>query len=48
MQEVTIGIAGAAGDGLDKSGDTLAKSGGRLGLHVYAYINQLFVAVTSG
>ena len=37
MQEVTIGIAGAAGDGLDKSGDTLAKSCGRLGLHVYAY-----------
>ena len=37
MQEVTIGIAGAAGDGLDKSGDSLAKSGGRLGLHVYAY-----------
>jgi 2-oxoglutarate/2-oxoacid ferredoxin oxidoreductase subunit alpha len=37
MQEVTIGIAGAAGDGLDKSGDTLARSCGRLGLHVYAY-----------
>src|ERR1700730_13183009 len=37
MQEVTIGIAGAAGDGLDKSGDTLAKTAGRLGLHVYAY-----------
>src|SRR5271170_7591862 len=37
MQEVTIGIAGAAGDGLDKSGDTLAKTCGRLGLHVYAY-----------
>jgi 2-oxoglutarate/2-oxoacid ferredoxin oxidoreductase subunit alpha len=37
MQEVTIGIAGAAGDGLDKSGDTLAKACGRLGLHVYAY-----------
>lgn len=37
MQEVTIGIAGAAGDGLDKSGDTLAKICGRLGLHVYAY-----------
>jgi len=37
MQEVTIGIAGAAGDGLDKSGDTLAKTCGRHGLHVYAY-----------
>src|SRR5215470_3768021 len=37
MQEVTIGIAGAAGDGLDKSGDSLAKTAGRLGLHVYAY-----------
>ncbi len=37
MHEVTIGIAGAAGDGLDKSGDTLAKSCGRLGLYVYAY-----------
>ena len=37
MQEVTVGIGGAAGDGLDKSGDTLAKSAGRLGLHVYAY-----------
>lgn len=37
MQEVTIGIGGAAGDGLDKSGDTLAKTAGRLGLHVYAY-----------
>lgn len=37
MQEVTIGIAGAAGDGLDKSGDTLAKTCGRLGLYVYAY-----------
>jgi 2-oxoglutarate ferredoxin oxidoreductase subunit alpha len=37
MQEVTIGIAGAAGDGLDKSGDTLARTCGRLGLHVYAY-----------
>ena len=37
MQEVTVGIGGAAGDGLDKSGDTLAKTAGRLGLHVYAY-----------
>jgi 2-oxoglutarate ferredoxin oxidoreductase subunit alpha len=37
MQEVTVGIAGAAGDGLDKSGDTLAKICGRLGNYVYAY-----------
>ncbi len=37
MQEITIGIGGAAGDGLDKSGDTLAKTAGRLGLHVFAY-----------
>src|SRR4030095_1100168 len=37
MREITIGIAGAAGDGLDKSGDTLAKTAGRLGLYVYAY-----------
>ncbi|MBI3939518.1 MAG: 2-oxoacid:acceptor oxidoreductase subunit alpha [Acidobacteria bacterium] len=37
MPEVTIGIGGAAGDGLDKAGDTLAKTAGRLGLYVYAY-----------
>jgi 2-oxoglutarate ferredoxin oxidoreductase subunit alpha len=37
MREITIGIAGAAGDGLDKSGDTLAKTAARLGLYVYAY-----------
>lgn len=36
-QEFTIGIGGAAGDGLDKSGDTLAKSVSRLGLYVCAY-----------
>src|SRR5712692_2273302 len=36
-REFTVGIAGAAGDGLDKSGDTLAKSVSRLGLYVYAY-----------
>ncbi len=34
---VIIGIAGAAGDGLDKTGDTLARTASRLGLHVYAY-----------
>ncbi|HEY3136123.1 MAG TPA: 2-oxoacid:acceptor oxidoreductase subunit alpha [Blastocatellia bacterium] len=37
MQEITIGIGGAAGDGLDKSGDTLAKTVSRLGLYVCAY-----------
>jgi 2-oxoglutarate/2-oxoacid ferredoxin oxidoreductase subunit alpha len=35
--EFTIGIGGAAGDGLDKSGDTLAKSVARRGLYVSAY-----------
>lgn len=37
MREVTVGIGGAAGDGLDKTGDTLAKTAARLGLYVYAY-----------
>lgn len=37
MREMTIGIGGAAGDGLDKSGDTLAKTVSRLGLYVNAY-----------
>lgn len=37
MTEATIGIAGAAGDGLDKAGDALAKTAARLGLYVYAY-----------
>jgi len=36
-REFTIGIGGAAGDGLDKSGDTLAKGVSRMGLYVYAY-----------
>ena len=36
-KDVTIGIGGAAGDGLDKTGDTLARTAGRLGLYVYAY-----------
>ncbi len=36
-QEITVGIAGAAGDGLEKTGDTLAHSVARLGLYVYAY-----------
>ena len=37
MTDITIGIGGAAGDGLDKTGDTLAKTAARLGLYVYAY-----------
>ena len=37
MTDVTIGIGGAAGDGLDKTGDALAKTAARLGLYVYAY-----------
>jgi 2-oxoglutarate ferredoxin oxidoreductase subunit alpha len=36
-REFTIGIGGAAGDGLDKTGDTLAKGVSRLGLYVCAY-----------
>src|SRR5438128_9919149 len=35
--EITIGIAGAAGDGLDRTGDTLARTAARLGLHLYTY-----------
>ncbi|MEW5977840.1 MAG: 2-oxoacid:acceptor oxidoreductase subunit alpha [Acidobacteriota bacterium] len=37
MKEVTVGIGGAAGDGLDKTGDTLAKTASRLGLSLFAY-----------
>lgn len=36
-QEITIGLAGAAGDGLDRTGYNLANVASRLGLHVYAY-----------
>ncbi len=36
-REFTVGIGGAAGDGIDKSGDTLAKGVSRLGLYVFAY-----------
>jgi len=36
-KDITIGIGGAAGDGLDKTGDTLARTASRLGLYVYAY-----------
>src|SRR5262245_66562944 len=32
-----IGIAGAAGDGLDRTGDTLARTAARLGLHLFTY-----------
>ncbi len=35
--EITVGIAGAAGDGLDRVGDTLARAAARLGLHVFTY-----------
>src|SRR5688572_19109228 len=36
-QAITIGLAGAAGDGLDRTGYNLANVASRLGLHVYAY-----------
>jgi 2-oxoglutarate ferredoxin oxidoreductase subunit alpha len=36
-RDVIVGIGGAAGDGLDKSGDTIAKTCSRLGLYVSAY-----------
>ena len=36
-KDVTIGISGAAGDGQGRTGDTLARTASRLGLHVYAY-----------
>jgi 2-oxoglutarate ferredoxin oxidoreductase subunit alpha len=35
--EVTVGLAGQAGDGLDKTGYNLANVASRMGLHVYAY-----------
>ena len=35
--EMTVGIAGAAGDGLDRSGEALARVAARLGLHVFTY-----------
>jgi len=35
--ELIVGIGGAAGDGLDKTGDTIAKTCSRLGLYVSAY-----------
>jgi 2-oxoglutarate ferredoxin oxidoreductase subunit alpha len=36
-REFTVGIGGAAGDGLDKTGDTLAKGASRVGLWISAY-----------
>jgi 2-oxoglutarate ferredoxin oxidoreductase subunit alpha len=35
--EIVVGIAGAAGDGLDRTGDTLARTSARLGLHLFTY-----------
>ena len=37
MNEITVGIGGAAGDGMDKTGDALAKTCARVGLHLFAY-----------
>ncbi len=37
MSDVTVGIGGAAGDGIDKSGDTLAKTASRSGLYAYGF-----------
>src|SRR5713101_8695472 len=36
-RDVIVGIGGAAGDGLDKTGDAIAKTCSRLGLYVCAY-----------
>lgn len=36
-REFTIGLAGAAGDGLDRTGYNLANVCSRMGLHVFAY-----------
>jgi 2-oxoglutarate ferredoxin oxidoreductase subunit alpha len=36
-RDLTVGIAGAAGDGQGRTGDTLARTASRLGLYVYAY-----------
>src|SRR5260370_2864098 len=35
--EITVGMAGAAGEGLDRTGDTLARTAARLGLHLFTY-----------
>ncbi len=36
-KEITVGFGGAAGDGLDKSGNTLATVINRLGLYAISY-----------
>src|ERR1700720_214439 len=37
MNDFTIGIGGAAGDGIDKSSETLAKTAARSGLYAYGF-----------
>jgi 2-oxoglutarate ferredoxin oxidoreductase subunit alpha len=37
MSDVVVGIGGAAGDGIDKSAETLAKTAARLGLYAYGF-----------
>jgi 2-oxoglutarate ferredoxin oxidoreductase subunit alpha len=37
MSDVVVGIGGAAGDGIDKSGETVAKTASRSGLHAYGF-----------
>ncbi len=37
VKDLIIGIGGAAGDGIDKSSETLAKSAARSGLHAYSF-----------
>jgi 2-oxoglutarate ferredoxin oxidoreductase subunit alpha len=37
MSDVVVGIGGAAGDGIDKSAETLAKTGARSGLYAYGF-----------
>jgi 2-oxoglutarate ferredoxin oxidoreductase subunit alpha len=37
MTEIIVGIGGAAGDGIDKSAETLAKAAARSGLYAYAF-----------
>jgi 2-oxoglutarate ferredoxin oxidoreductase subunit alpha len=37
MSDVVVGIGGAAGDGIDKSAETLAKTSARSGLYAYGF-----------
>jgi len=37
MSDVVVGIGGAAGDGIDKSAETLAKTAARSGLYAYGF-----------